>query len=143
MKISKLHRIIAKYSVIRTNQFFSILAKDHWKIKLKFSRSALLHIKTRVCLKYFGHYCSIVNYVYELRHKLPNDLRLRNIGNQEMKEKSQNCVKTKKLISSLPSKNKVLTIAIKTHAKVEIKVLLSCPNLPDFLTFGKIFFHWL
>ena len=36
---------------------FSILAKTPEKQKLNFFRSALLHLKTRVCLKYFVHDC--------------------------------------------------------------------------------------
>ena len=52
-------------------------------------------METGVCLKYFGLDCIIVNCVYELPHKLPNNLRLRTIVNQEMKRKAQNFVETK------------------------------------------------
>ena len=35
---------------------------------------------------------SIINFVYELPQELPNDLRVRVLGNQEILEKSQNWV---------------------------------------------------
>ena len=38
-------------------KIFSILAKNFGKQKLNFSRRALFHMKTRVCLKYFVHDC--------------------------------------------------------------------------------------
>ena len=37
---------------------------------------------------------SIANLVYELPHELPNDLRVRILGNKEMSVKSQSCVDT-------------------------------------------------
>ena len=36
----------------------SILAKNSWKRRLNFSRSALFHMETRVSLKYFANGCS-------------------------------------------------------------------------------------
>ena len=39
-------------------KIFSILAKTPWKEKLNFSHSALFHMKTRNCLKYFVRGCS-------------------------------------------------------------------------------------
>ena len=52
-------------------------------------------METGFCLKYFGLDCVIVNCVYELPHKLSNNLRLGTIVNQEMEIKSQNFVETK------------------------------------------------
>ena len=36
----------------------------------------------------------IINFVYASPHELPNDLRLRILGNQKILGKSQNCVVT-------------------------------------------------
>ena len=38
-------------------KILSILSKTAQKYKLNFSRSALFHMKNRVCLKYFVHVC--------------------------------------------------------------------------------------
>ena len=46
-------------------------------------------------------------------------------------------------LSSLPSKNKCLAIAVETYVKAGIKVFWSCPVLLDFITFGKVFCHWM
>ena len=37
---------------------------------------------------------SIANLVYKLPHEIPNDLRLRILGNKEISVKSQSCVDT-------------------------------------------------
>ena len=34
-------------------KFFSILAKNYWKVELNFSRMVLFHMKIKFCLKYF------------------------------------------------------------------------------------------
>ena len=45
---------------------------------MNFSRSALFHIRTRVCLKYFGHGCIITTTtvlnakINEVTYKIPN-----------------------------------------------------------------------
>ena len=52
-------------------------------------------------------------------HELPSDLRLRILGNKEILEKSQIWVQT----------NKTLAIAVKKHAKVDIKLFFLCPVL--------------
>ena len=46
-------------------------------------------------------------------------------------------------LSSLPSKNKCLAIAVETYVKAGIKVFWCCSVLLDFITFGKVFCHWL
>ena len=56
--------------------------------------------------------CAIITYkhdIYELPYELPNDLRLRILGN---KEKSENCLDfiEDSLVSSPPAKMKVLLI---------------------------------
>lgn len=43
---------------------------------------------------------SIINHVYELPHKFLNDLRLRILGNEEMKRKSQDLVETQAIVQS-------------------------------------------
>ena len=50
--------------------------------------------------------------IYELPHKLPNDLRLRVLGNKEKSGKSQNFINDS-LVDSLPAKMKVLLILAK------------------------------
>ena len=41
-------------------KILSILAKTAEKEKLNFSRSVLFHMKTRLCLKYYGNGCSLI-----------------------------------------------------------------------------------
>ena len=52
---------ISKYSLVPSltakTTIYSILAKTVEKKKLNFSRSALFHVKTRVCLKYYVNGC--------------------------------------------------------------------------------------
>ena len=43
---------------------------------------------------------SIIKHVYELPHKFLNDLRLRILGNEEMKRKSQDLVETQAIVQS-------------------------------------------
>ena len=50
---------------------------------------------------------SIANLVYELPHELPNDLRVRILGNKEMSVKSQSCVDTQPSAQSPFQKVKV------------------------------------
>ena len=45
-----------------------------------------------------------------------------------------------RLVSSLPCKNKLLTVALKKYAKTDIKDFRSCLTLRDFLIFLKIFY---
>ena len=49
-----LYKAIVFFSILA---LLSILFKTPWKWKLNFSRSALFHIKTRVCVKYFVNDC--------------------------------------------------------------------------------------
>ena len=81
---------------------------------------------------------SIANLVYELPHELVNDLRLRILENQEILEKSQIRVETYTSAQS-PLQNLTLAIVVKTHAKVDIKLFLSCPILLDFSILFQIF----
>ena len=80
----------------------------------------------------------ITNFVYELSHELPNNLRHTLLGIQEIFEKSQNWVKTQP-IPSLPSRIKNLTLMVKTYTKRDIKIFWSFPVLPDFGTFCQTF----
>ena len=43
------------------------------------------------------------------------------------------------MVPSLPSRNQTLAIAVKKHAKVDMKLLLSCPVLLDFSILFQIF----
>ena len=61
-------------------------------------------IQTRLTTSKMNLLSSIANMVYELPHKLPNDLRLRILGNKEILGKSQIWVETY-LVPSFPSKN--------------------------------------
>ena len=81
---------------------------------------------------------SIANLVYELPHELPNEGRLRILENQEILEKSQVWV-GKSLVPRLSSRNLTLVIAVKNHAKMDIKLTFSCPVLLDFSILFQIF----
>ena len=83
---------------------------------------------------------SIANLVYELPHELPNDLRLRILGNEEMLGKSQIWVEP---ISQSPFQKLILVTAVKNHAKLDIKLVLSCPVLLDFSILFQIFYPGL
>ena len=82
---------------------------------------------------------SIANLVYEFPHEWPNDLRLAILGNKEILRKYQIWVETCLPVSSLPSRNQTLAIAVKKHAKVDIKLFLSFIVLLDFSILFQIF----
>ena len=83
------------------------------------------------------------NLVYEFSYELPNDLRLSISGNQEMLERSQIKLEAQPSAQS-PFQKLILVIAGKKHAKVDIKLFLSCPLLLDFCYFvPNIFIHYL
>ena len=82
---------------------------------------------------------SIANLVYEFPHEWPNDLRLGILGNKEILRKYQISVETCLPVSSLPSRNQTLAIAVKKHAKVDIKLFLSFIVLLDFSILFQIF----
>ena len=58
--------------------------------------------------------------VYQRTH-LPNDFTVRILGNKKVLEKSQFWWR-QMLVSSLPSRNKFLVIAVKNYTKVDFKV---------------------
>ena len=60
-------------------------------------------------------------------YELPNDLRLRILGNQEILGKSQIWVQTSRI--------KTLVIAVKKHAKVDINTFLVLSSFTEFLYF--------
>ena len=82
---------------------------------------------------------SIANLVYEFPHEWPNDLRLGILGNKEILRKYQIWVETCLPVSSLSSRNQTLAIAVKKHAKVDIKLFLSFIVLLDFSILFQIF----
>ena len=58
MKIPNFHRIVAYYPVYLPKwKFCQYKWKTVQKLKLNFSRSALFHTNTKVCLIYFGQDC--------------------------------------------------------------------------------------
>ena len=63
---------------------------------------------------------------FELLHELPNDVKLRILGNHKIIRKSQNWVGARSRMSNLPSKNKFFTIVLKNYANIYIKVFCSC-----------------
>ena len=75
----------------------------------------------------------------ELPHELPNDLKLRILGNHKIIRKSQNWVGTRSRMSNLPSKNNFFTIVFKNYANTYIKVFCSCLFFLDFFSFCQIF----
>ena len=58
----------------------------------------------------------LYNLIYELPHKLSNDLKLQILRDQKILEKSQICVRTVSLTG------KKMATAVKKYAKVDIKV---------------------
>ena len=76
---------------------------------------------------------------FELPHELPNDLKLKILGNYEILGKSQKWVGTRSGMSSLPSRNNFLTIVFKNYANTDNKVFCSCPIFLDFFNFCQIF----
>ena len=58
--------------------------------------------------------------VYEKTY-LPNDFRLRILGNKKVLEKSQTGWK-QMLVPSLPSRNKFFVIAVKSYTEADFKV---------------------
>ena len=59
---------------------------------------------------------SIVNLVYELLHELPNDLRFRFLGSQELSEKSQIWMETEPSTQS-PFDKLALVVAVKKKTR--------------------------
>ena len=80
---------------------------------------------------------SIGNFVYELPHELPNDLRLVILGNQEILGKTQTSGNSKHVVPFL-SRNKTLPVAVKKCSKTYIKVSQSCSILLSFFTLFQI-----
>ena len=74
------------------------------------------------------------NLVYELHQELPNNVRLRILGNQKILKNPRFCSRHG-LVFSLPSRNEILTIAVKKHAELNFELLKSFPILLDFFTF--------
>ena len=60
------------------------------------------------------------------------------LGNKEILEKSQTGQR-QNLQSSLPSRNKILVLVVKTYAKADIKVFLCSPVLLEFSNSFQIF----
>ena len=71
---------------------------------------------------------SITNLIHELPHELPNDLRLRTLGNWKISGKCQIRVEMQ------PSDNNC-----EKHTKLGNKILNSCSRLLDFFTSCQIF----
>ena len=84
----------------------------------------------------------IANLVYELPHVLPNDLILRILGKNLRKRRKMRKISNLGgdiVVPSLPSRNLTLAIAVKNHAKVDIKLFFSCLVLLDFSILSKYF----
>ena len=86
---------------------------------------------------------STKNFAYKLRQNMPNNLRrFRILGNEKEKRKSQYEVKIRASVQ-FPLRNLLLAIAVKLYAKADIKPFGYRTVLLAFLTFGRIFCHWL
>ena len=61
-------------------------------------------------------------------HELPTKLKLILLGNEEITKyyENLNFGQRYSLVSSLPSRNKTLAIAVKKYAKADIKVFYFC-----------------
>ena len=66
---------------------------------------------------------------------LPNNFRLRILGNKKVLEKLSGDM----LVPGLPCRNKFSLIAVKKYTEADFKVSLSCPVLLDFFTYFQIF----
>ena len=86
---------------------------------------------------------SIVNLVYELPHQLPNDLRFRFLGSQEISEKSQIWMETQLSTQSPFNKLALVVVVEKKHVKIDTNFLFSCPVLRDFSILFQIIFPGL
>ena len=82
---------------------------------------------------------SVANLVYDLPHKLPNDLQLRILRNKEILGKSLIWVETEPSAQSAFQKLKFGNSSKKKHVKVDIKLFLSCPFLLDFYILFQLF----
>ena len=73
---------------------------------------------------------SVISSTANLLHDLPNDVRLRILGNKEILAKSQVLVKKQPSAQYLPPPTpriQTRPIAVKKLAKIDIKFFLSCP----------------
>ena len=59
----------------------------------------------------------------EKKRKLRNTREISKLGEEK-----------RKLVSSIPSRNRILVIAAKNYAKLDLKVFCSCPISLDFFT---------
>ena len=97
---------------------------------MNFSRSALFHTNTKVCLIYFGQYFSTRIYVCKVFHSLQSILRLRIIVNIR---------KISTLggdMTNLFSENNTLAIVVKKLRKSRYQRLLDLPNFAWFFCFA-------
>ena len=74
---------------------------------------------------------SIANLVQELPHELPNDLRVRILGNIEILGKPQIWVETQRSAQT-PFQKLNFGVTAKKHTEVDIQLFLSFPDLLDF-----------
>ena len=77
---------------------------------------------------------SIANLIYELPHEMPNDLRLRVLGNKEILGKSQIWVETKPSTQS-PFSKLNFGSSIQTTRKSRYQIFLALSSFPGFLYF--------
>ena len=82
---------------------------------------------------------SIANLVYELPHGLSNDLRFRFLGNKDILGKSQIWVETFEKVYQFTFEKLSFSNSSQKHAKVDIKLFLSCAILLEFSIFFQIF----
>ena len=76
------------------------------------------------------------NCMFELPLKLPNDLRLRILGNQEMSQKSQNFID---LVQSPSPEMKILSVLIKISRKTEVEFFSQCAISFENLSLSQLF----
>ena len=107
------------------NPGYNILAIYYLSVKVRFVTSVQKLILT---ITDFG-----------LPHELPNDLKLRILGNHKIIRKSQNWVGTRSRMSNLPSKHNFFTIVFKNYANTYIKVFCFCLFFLYFFNFCQIF----
>ena len=80
---------------------------------------------------------SKTNLVYELPHKLPNSLRLRILGNQEIRkfQKNREFGWTHSVVPSLHSRTQTLQMAFEKYAKVDTKLFFFLSSLTGLVHF--------
>ena len=121
-KISKVHGIIAQCSVLPRNENFAFTSKNlKFPEKLNFSHSALFHMKTRICLRYF-----VSDYSF---HAFYSNIR------------NMNAVLTNRIADILLFNNKEIYTYVASIRFIGLSWLYICFTACVFISFRRIGFY--